>query len=85
MLKRRANSEEPMNLSRGRAARSQLLPDIKPHTPVASLDGSAYCGRHAEFPRDRVGPLVGFSQTFIRKVVGNKRLLTIDEIGRAHV
>lgn len=58
----------------------QSLPDIKPHTPVAALEREAYRDRHATFPVERVAPVVGLSLTFIRKVVGKKRLLTISDV-----
>jgi hypothetical protein len=82
MLKSRAKIEESSKPSGRRTGRAQLLPDLKPHTQIASLNRTAYLGRHAEFPCERVRPLVGFSQTFLRKVVGNKPLLTIEDVLR---
>jgi len=71
-----------LKASRGKKTPSaaQTLPDIKPHTPVASLDRATYQGRHALFSLDRVAPLVGMAPTFIKKVVGNKKLLTINDV-----
>lgn len=71
-----------LKTSRGKktAFAAQILPDIKPQTPVASLNRVAYQGRHALFSLDRVAPLVGMAPTFIKKVVGNKRFITIDDV-----
>jgi DNA modification methylase len=60
----------------------QPLPDIKPQTPVASLDRAAYAGRQAAFAVGRVAPVVGLSPLFVRKVVGSKRLLAVDDVLR---
>ena len=70
--------ERPQRTLEG--ARSISLPDIKPQTPVASLNRTIYQDRHAVFSLEKVSPLVGLAPTFIRKVVGNKKLLTINDV-----
>lgn len=56
------------------------LPDIKPWTPVAALDRTRWLDSPKLFDREVVAPLVGMSKTFIRKVVGHRRLLSIDDV-----
>jgi DNA modification methylase len=58
------------------------LPDIKPQTPVASLDRRAFADSSETFSIDLVSPIVGMSPTFIRKVVGKKQRLCVDDIVR---
>jgi DNA modification methylase len=49
------------------------LPDIKPQTPVGSLDRTRWGDHTARFAIDEVSPLVGMSRTFIRRVLGPRR------------
>lgn len=56
------------------------LPDIKPQTPVATLDRHAWSGRSERFAVNQVAPVVGMSPTFIRKVVGPGSQLTVDDV-----
>lgn len=56
------------------------LPDIKPRTPVASLDRQAWSGRTETFTVDQVAPVVGMAPAFIRKVLGRRSGLTIDDV-----
>lgn len=56
------------------------LPDIKPQTPVSTFDRTSLRGVHKLFPVEQVAPIVGFSLTFIRKVVGNKASLGVDDV-----
>ncbi|MGK2874731.1 MAG: DNA-methyltransferase [Nocardioides sp.] len=56
------------------------LPDIKPHTPVASLDREAWRQRDETFGIDQVAPLVGMSKTFIRKVLGRVDRLSVPDV-----
>lgn len=56
------------------------LPDIKPQTPVSSFDRTSLRGLHKLFAVEHVAPVVGFSPTFIRKVVGNKASLSIEDV-----
>ena len=58
------------------------LPDIKPQSSIAVLDRGAYSDRRATFPIEKVLPVVGLSNTFVRRAVGNKRLLTIPDVLR---
>lgn len=65
-----------------RSPRRVQLPDIKPHTPVASLDRAAWADCNDMFPIDRVAPVVGMSRAFIQKVVGRKASLTVQDVLR---
>ena len=56
------------------------LPDIKPRTPVASLDRQAWSDRTETFTVDQVAPIVGMSPTFIRKVVGRGKPLAVADV-----
>jgi DNA modification methylase len=47
--------------------------DIKPQTPIASVDRSRF-GRDGSYDPEMVAQLVGMSLTFVRKVVGRCRL-----------
>lgn len=63
-----------------KSTRSVALPDIKPRTPVASLDRAAWHGRQEVFDVEQVAPLVGMSRTFIHKVRGRADSLTVDDV-----
>jgi DNA modification methylase len=56
------------------------LPDIKPHTPVASLDRQVWAERTETFAVDQVAPVVGMAPTFIRKVFGHRGCLTTSDV-----
>lgn len=56
------------------------LPDIKPQTPMASLNRQAWLDSAQTFTIDHVAPVVGMSPTFIRKVVGKHDELTAAEV-----
>lgn len=56
------------------------LPDIKPYTPIESLDRDAFVGNITEFALEDVSPVVGMSATFIRKIVGKKKQLSSPDI-----
>jgi DNA modification methylase len=56
------------------------LPDIKPRTPVAALAREAYLERTETFPIDDVVPLVGMTRGFIKRVLGNRRVLDISDV-----
>lgn len=62
-------------MSTAETGRSSVIRDIKPRTPIASLDRAAVASDWVYDPQV-VGPLVGMSQTFIRKVVGHRDWLT---------
>ncbi len=66
-------------MSAPRASRPSAIPDIKPRTPVSRLDRSAVVSDQT-FDPSIVGPLVGMSQTFIRKVVGHRNWLSGDDL-----
>lgn len=56
------------------------LPDIKPQTPIASLQRSRYIDMKMEFGIKDVAIAVGMSETFIKKVCGRKIRLTVDDV-----
>lgn len=56
------------------------LPDIKPRTPVASLDREAWRERGEVFSINRVAPLVGMSKNFIQKVLGRVDGLSVNDV-----
>lgn len=56
------------------------LPDIKPHTPIGSLDRLAWSDRADRFTVSEVAPLVGMSTIFIRKVLGRRRDLSVEDV-----
>lgn len=74
------NFERPKDRTVKNVQSAPTLPDIKPHTPVASLNRARYEGRRASFSITQVSTLVGMAPTFIRKVVGNKKTLSIDDV-----
>jgi DNA modification methylase len=59
---------------------TQSLKDIKPRTPVATLDRAAFGAVNQTFPLSKVAPLVGMSPTFIQKVCGRKKLLDAADV-----
>ncbi|WP_112491124.1 DNA-methyltransferase [Streptomyces bacillaris] len=63
-------------------ASNPRLPDIKPKTPVVTLDRSAWEGRSDKFPVEAVAPVVGMSPAFIRRVVGRARVreVSVDDV-----
>lgn len=61
-------------------ASSPRLPDIKPRTPVAMLDRSAWVNRSEQFPLEAVAPAVGMSPVFIKRVVGHGGQLSADDV-----
>ena len=56
------------------------LPDIKPTTPVSSFDRTPVAESDLAFAVDDVVPVVGFSRTFINKVVGRKQNLDASDV-----
>ncbi|MGK5520839.1 DNA-methyltransferase [Micromonospora sp. URMC 107] len=56
------------------------LPNIYPRTAIAKLDRDSYQGRPETFPVEDVAPVVGMAESFIRRIFGNKRKLTVDEV-----
>jgi DNA modification methylase len=56
------------------------LPDIKPRTPVASLDRAAWHQRTETFGINQVAPLVGMSKIFIQKVLGRVDRLSVTDV-----
>jgi DNA modification methylase len=56
------------------------LPDIKPQTPVASLDRQAWSAREETFAVHHVAPVVGMSPIFINKVLGKRSRLDVADV-----
>ena len=56
------------------------LPNIYPRTAIAKLDRESYRGRSETFPVEDVAPVVGMAESFIRRIFGNKRTLTVDDV-----
>ncbi|MFJ3536718.1 DNA-methyltransferase [Streptomyces sp. NPDC090109] len=61
-------------------ASSPRLPDIKPKTPVAALDRSAWAQRTERFSVKEVAPVVGMSPVFIRRALGHGGDLSVDDV-----
>lgn len=59
---------------------AEPLPDIKPRTPTTGLNRQKYLGKSETFDSESLGPIVGFSPSFIRRAVGHSGALTIDEV-----
>ncbi|EMK3671714.1 site-specific DNA-methyltransferase [Vibrio parahaemolyticus] len=56
------------------------LPDIKPRTIVSTFNRDEYLNTEDKFNIDKVSLLVGMSNTFIKKVCGNKKLLSSQDV-----
>lgn len=63
-----------------RVSNSPRLPDIKPQTAVARLDRERLMTQSFMLPIDIVAPAVGMSESFIRKVVGHRGLLSPNDV-----
>lgn len=56
------------------------LPDIKPSTPVSSLNADIYKDQEHEFCIRNVSIATGISSTFIAKVCGRKKTLSVIDV-----
>lgn len=56
------------------------LPDIKPHTPVASLQRSRYGAWTRRYPANLVLPAVGMSAAFAERVTGRRGWFTVNDV-----
>lgn len=56
------------------------LPDIKPQSSTSALDRNAYGNISQTFDIEAVSQVVGLSTSFIRRVVGRKLLLNVEEV-----
>lgn len=63
-----------------RASATRRLPDIKPQTKVASFDRDRYAALSEHFLVSDVSPLVGMSDTFVKRVCGRKSTLSIQDV-----
>lgn len=59
---------------------TELASTIQPRTPVAGLDRNEFKGSRRCFPVETVAPVVGMSPAFIKRVVGSKKSLTVEDI-----
>jgi len=62
------------------AASEIELGDIKPQTPVASLDRSLLSSNIPKYPLGNVAAAVGMSPTFIKKILGSGDLLSASQV-----
>ncbi len=76
-LERNGNMSAMMNQNDNNKA---TLPDIKPQTRVSALRRENYCELQEQFPIEAVSVAVGMSSTFIRKVVGRRDHLTVQDV-----
>lgn len=56
------------------------LPDIKPETKVSSFDYEDYKSNESQFTHEDVCKVVGMSKTFINKVCGRKKSLSVQDV-----
>ena len=56
------------------------LPNIYPRTAIARLDRDKYRGRSETFPVSDVASVVGMAESFIKRVLGNKLTLSVEDV-----
>ena len=56
------------------------LPNIYPRTAIAKLDRDKYRGMSETFPVEKVAPVVGMAESFIRRIHGSKKKLNVDDV-----
>lgn len=59
---------------------TELASTIQPRTPVAGIDRNEFTNSARCFSVENVAPVVGMSPAFIRRVVGSKKTLTVDDV-----
>ena len=59
---------------------NQALPDIKPRTPVGSLQRCRYQGLRSHYPARMVLPAVGMNAAFVERVVGRRDSFAVDDV-----
>jgi len=77
MAQRRPRKAAVATLS---AAGGELVPDIKPNTPVAALDRSRFTDTTPKYDVATVAPLVGMAPIFVRRVTGRRSLLSAQDV-----
>lgn len=65
----------PINLKQ-----NNKLPDIKPQTKVVALEPQKYSSIDAKFPIERVAKIVGMLPSFIKRVLGPKKNLSVQDV-----
>lgn len=66
--------------SEGEFVDGDLLGDIKPQTPIRTLDRSAFESCESQFPVEVVAPVVGMQPAFIKKVLGSSKPLSAGDV-----
>lgn len=56
------------------------LGNIYPRTPMARLDRAVHQGRTETFKVSDVAPVVGMAESFIRRIYGTKKALTVEDV-----
>lgn len=78
-----SKSSAPAPAPRRRAVRQPStpeLPNIYPRTTIAGLDRDAFNDRTETFPIAEVAPVVGMAESFIRRILGNKKQLGVSDV-----
>lgn len=73
-------STSPVRPLKATSPTAAELGNIYPRTPIAKLDRDAYRGRPETFAVEDVAPVVGMAESFIRRIFGTKKSLTVDEV-----
>jgi hypothetical protein len=79
-LETKANRNPHPHRADGSEESEPSLPDIKPRTTPTRLDKSAYDSHRETFDLEVVAPVVGLSPSFIRRVAGGSRALSVDDV-----
>ncbi len=74
------SSSTPRRRTRVPGPTTKELPDIYPRTAIAKLDRHKYLGISETFAVEDVAPVVGMAESFIRRICGNKKKLTVDNV-----
>ncbi len=62
------------------ATGGELVPDIKPNTPIAALDRSRFADATQRYDVATVAALVGMAPIFVRRVTGRRSLLSAQDV-----
>lgn len=78
-----SNDPTPTNARRRKRAAKPSnpdLPNIYPRTAIAKLDRGRHEHRDDTFPIGEVAPVVGMAESFIRRILGNVKQLTVSDV-----
>lgn len=67
-------------MTEGSSIKLSPLPDIKPQSVIASLDRDRFQTHEGTFNVRDVAPVVGMSESFVRKVIGHRGLLSARDV-----